>query len=308
MTTADMQEKASNSVRTYIAPDIQEATVPPDDPKLARKLALGKRLSEAVDLYKQTEELQRLADVIKAQSVDDKLSEGQLQQLRSHQQNTMLVEQWRVQYRNTDHRYSLQGIAYYALEELLSKDRTIRSVLNIGCSYGYMDSLLAKDHSTIRFTGVDVTDDTPQKNADLSLPNLEFKAGYALDMLEEGSLAADMAYMSSTATVIRNAELHRYVRALKPVVKYVMISEPIWPLPGYVIRSPREMSVTESEPGYVQRDPLTGTYGYLCWNHNYAGILENGGYDIVSYRFYRPDFTYLYWCVAVGQNRNAQLW
>ena len=220
----------------------------------------------------------------------------------------MLVEQRKKAFRETDHRQSFHGIAYYAIEDLLAKDKTIRSVLNIGCNYGYMDSLLAKSHLKIQFNGVDVNDDTPQKNADIASSNLRFWAGYALDMLERGEISADLVYLSSTTTVIRNEEIRRYLRILKKTAKYVLFSEPNWPLPGNIITNPGKIPVTESVPAYVQREALTGSYAYLCWNHNYAGLLEAGGFDPIVNRFYRPEFTYLYWCVALGQNRDETLW
>jgi hypothetical protein len=171
-----------------------------------------------------------------------------------------------------------------------------------------MDSLLANDYPDVTFIGVDVNTDTVEKNADLKKSNLVIRSGYALDMLEEGNLSPDLVYLSSTATVIRNEELRRYLRAFLVRTKYVLFSEPIWPLPGDIVVNPRDVPADNSTPGYVQRDPLTSTYGYLCWNHNYAGLLENAGFQLVEYRFYRPSFTNLYWSLAFGQNSNSSLW
>ncbi|MGE3991976.1 class I SAM-dependent methyltransferase [Pseudorhodoplanes sp.] len=285
-----------------------EMDPPARDPEYEKKLALGKELNEALELYRLTEELDRLAAVIKAQSVGDKLTPSQYAQLKAHQEDTMAVEQRRKYFRETDHRSSFHGIAYYAIKSLLGRDSSIRSILNIGCNYGYMDYLLAKEHGLVSVLGVDVNDDTPSKNADLVLPNLNFRAGYALDLLEAGDIRADLVYMSSTATVIRNEEIRRYLRVLSGSAKYVLFSEPVWLRPGNVLQKGLDISVTESVPAYVQRNPLTGSYGYLCWNHNYAGLLESEGFEVIDYRFYRPEFTYLYWCLALGQNTNARLW
>lgn len=287
---------------------VVEASVPPPARDLSLKLKVGKFLSGAIDLYKARKELTDIASVVHAQALADRMSKSQFEQLRRHQTDTLALDIRKRDFRNTETTKSYQGIAYHVIDGLLERDRSVQSVLNIGCNYAYMDWLLAKKYPNVRFCGVDVNVDIPQINADLALPNTEFHSGYALEMLESGALGADLIYMSSTSTVIRNPELRKYLELISKRTKYCLFSEPIWRLPGDELRDPKTIHSQDSLPAFVQRDSLTGNFGYLCWNHNYRGMLEQAGFDVIEYRFYRPEFTQLYWCVALGENRNEALW
>ena len=114
--------------------------------------------------------------------------------------------------------------------------------------------------------------------------------------------------MSSTATVIRNKELKRYLNILSKTSKYVAFSEPIWPLPNNTMINPSSVNVDKSKPAYIQRHPITNEYGYMCYIHNYKSLLLQANFEPIIYKFYNPKFTYLYWVVAIGQNKNDLLW
>ena len=108
--------------------------------------------------------------------------------------------------------------------------------------------------------------------------------------------------------MIRNPELRTYARLIAQRAKYFLISEPVWALPGGEIIDPKMVHPLDSVPAYVQREPLTGDFGYLCWIHNYRAIIESAGFEVVEYRFYKPEIGSYYWCVVLGQNKDTSLW
>jgi hypothetical protein len=295
-------------MRPIFAAKSSETTAPRRSRWIPLKIKIGAILAEFVDLYKARKELSDTASVVHAQSLPDRLSSSQFAQLRRHQTDTLDLELRKKAFRETDPKATFHGIAYRVLEDLLARDKSIRSVLNIGCNYAYMDWLLARKYPSVRFHGIDVNIDVPEINADLKLPNNAFYSGYALEMIENGQLSADAVYMSSTSTVIRHQELAKYAELISQFAKYYLFSEPIWILPGDEIVNPKSLQPLGSIPALVQRHPLTGNYGYLCWIHNYYEILDKAGFEVIDYRFYRPEFSHLYWCVALGENRNADLW
>lgn len=247
-------------------------------------------------------ELDHVAQVIEAQSFGlDRLSSEQLDQLKKHQESTMALEQRKNYFKTADHSKTFHGLIIPHIVSVLKSDAKLKSVLNIGCNYGYMDSIMAKQFPQVKFSGIDVNENIKEYNKDLILPNLEFISGYALEKLESNKLAADLVYFSSTATVIRNNELKKYFSILVNKSKYVAISEPIWPLPNKKIIAPHEISVQKSLPAFIQKNPLTSQFGYLCYVHNYKELLQNAGFKITYYNFFKPEFSYLSWVICIGE-------
>lgn len=287
---------------------ISEVAAPPVDPALASKLERGRELSESIDLYKARQELIDIAAVIQAQSLPDRLSPFQLKRLVKQQADTLHIEQRKQSYRTADVDKIFQGISYRAVVSLLKKDRSIKSTLNVGCNYAYMDWLMAKEFTDVDFNAIDVNDDLVEFNSDLKLPNTHFYSGYALEKIESGELKADLIYTSSASTVIRNQELRKYADLIARCAKYYVVSEPLWTLPGGEITDPKTIDPYQSVASYVQREPMTGDFGYLCYNHNYRAIMEDAGFETIEYRFFKPEFGGLYWCVVIGQNKNDKLW
>jgi hypothetical protein len=281
---------------------------PAPDPTLAEKIELGRSLSEAIDLYKARKELNDVASVIQLQSFPDRLSPHQFQRLVKQQEDTLHLDQRKRQFRETDPSRLYQGIAYEIIRKLLAADPSIASVLNIGCNYAYMDWLLAKDHEKVDFRAIDVNPGLVEINADLKLKNTTFYSGYALELIERGKVTADLIYTSSASTVIRNEELRTYAKLIAARAKYYLISEPVWTLPGGEIIDPKTVHPLESVPAFLQREPLTGDFGYLCWIHNYRAIMEEVGFEAIEYRFYKPDIGPHHWCVVLGQNTNTDRW
>lgn len=295
-------------IKPTIERNISEIAAPAVDPSLAAKIELGRYLSESIDLYKARRELIDIASVIQAQSLPDRLSQFQFKRLVKQQADTLHIEQRKEYYRSADIDKIYQGISFRTVSGLIKKDNSIKSVLNIGCNYAYMDWLMAKDFVDVRFNAIDVNHDLVEFNSDLQLPNIEFYSGYALQKLESREIGADLIYTSSASTVMRNQELRKYGELIASCAKYFVISEPLWTLPGGEITDPKTIDPYHSVASYVQREPMTGDFGYLCYNHNYRAIMEDAGFETIEYRFFKPDFGPLYWCVVVGQNKDDALW
>lgn len=295
-------------MRPTYEPKSTDMDPPVPDPSLQEKIETGRKLSEAIDLYKARQELREIAHVIQLQSLPDRLSPHQFNRLVKQQEDTLHLDQRKKAFRENEPAKLYQGIAYEIVRKLLQTDRSIRSTLNIGCNYAYMDWLLAKEFEKVTFHAIDVNPGLVEINSDLQRENTRFYPGYALEYLESGKVSADLVYTSSASTVIRNAELRTYLRLIAQKSKYFLLSEPIWALPGGEILDPKTIHPIESVPAYLQREPLTGDFGYLCWNHNYRSIINEAGFDIIEYRFWKPEIGPHHWCVVVGQNRNADLW
>jgi hypothetical protein len=101
--------------------------------------------------------------------------------------------------------------------------------------------------------------------------------------------AADSICLSSKATILRNEELRRYIRAFVSKAKYVNYCEPVWALSGNMPCDTCDLNSKESVPACAKRDPLAGSHGNLCWNHDCAGMLEESGFDAVINKVYKPN-------------------
>ncbi|MBP6702046.1 MAG: hypothetical protein KA385_00960 [Vicinamibacteria bacterium] len=276
--------------------------------QLRLKQAVGKLLFDLIEPHRKSAALSEVHHTQSLRADGDRLSPQQLRLLTSYQDDTMDVEARKRYFATSDHTRTMHGIVVPLLKQLLDGDSSIRSTLNIGCNYAYMDAQLSKAYPQVLFQGVDVNPRLTDLNADLLSANLKLQPGYALDLLEAGGLKADLAYFSSTATAIRMGELKRYLRILSTTAKYVVFSEPIWPMPDGQRPIPTAISPELSLPVHLQRHSDTQAIGYVCYAHNYRALLEEAGFDVFSYRAYRPDFATLDWVLTAGQNRNQRLW
>ena len=205
------------------------------------------------------------------------------------------------------HQQISEGIAYQIIRELILADPSIRSSLNLGCDYAYIDWLLARQFDAVTFRAVGTIANFQEINSELQLNNLEFYAGHALELLESGKLNGDIVYTSSAATELRNAELRDYSQLIAQKAKYWLMSEPVWTLPGGEIIDPKSVHPFDSMPAHVQRKPLSGDFMCLHWIHNYRAIIESAGFHLVEYRFYKPEYCLHAWCVVLGQNTDENL-
>jgi len=174
------------------------------------------------------------------------------------------------------------------LRDLLAGDPKIRTVVEIGCYYGWVLDLLAREHPQVEFLGIDFMKLLPEINAEFTAPNLRFRAGYALDLLERGEAAGDLYPTCSTITRFKNAELRRYLAAVRNPGAYFVINEPLFHLPGDVFVHPDSLPSDQS---------LAVVHGASsadmppCFIHNYEAIFRECGFHVLHYRIYVPKFT-----------------
>lgn len=276
------------------------------------RLRIGEWLAWFVEPVLQHHEFARLHRIQHARATrnGERLSEQQFLELQEFQETAMDIEARRQYFRNSDHTKTMHGIAPPLIETVLRQDRTVRTVLNIGCNYAYMDHVMASRHPEIQFLGIDAPRSLEEVNADLALPNLKIYSGYALDYLESGQLRPDLCYFSSTATVIRNAELKAYFRQLAKTAKYLVLSEPIYPSRSLVFDegyydNPDDIGADESFPTFLQTHFASNKRGYLSYLHNYRAIAEQCGFETLHHRVFVPTFTTQHWIEFIGRSRNT---
>lgn len=71
---------------------------------------------------------------------------------------------------------------------------------------------MAVRHPDVEFTCVSFAPNVAEYNAEFARPNLKFASGYALDLLEQGTVRGDIVMFGSTGPMILNGELRRYFR------------------------------------------------------------------------------------------------
>lgn len=109
------------------------------------------------------------------------------------------------------------------IEKILASGE-IRTVSEIGTGNGDVLSHLAQTYPSIRFVGADLSVANAQRKHHMS--NLEFVAGYPLDLLRSGSLGGDLVFGSSTFVVYAPKELEAYPNALA-AAHHILISDPV---------------------------------------------------------------------------------
>jgi hypothetical protein len=277
------------------------------------RAAIGEALNYFLKPYQDQLELSRVNYVLRARSPGNELGKEEIEALGEYQTSTFDLDLRKQYFRKsladgileTD---TLHGLVIPLIKRIINADKSVRSIVDIGCNYAFIDHLLSKEYPNIKFVGVDVPKAIVSINADLASENLNIISGYALNLIKAGELKGDVFYFSSTATAIKTAELKNYLGLFSMVAKYVVFNEPLFVLPNGRVVNPDEVSIEESEPISVARSPLNNEYGYLCRAHNYSKLLDISGFDTVHYEIYRPEFTNIYWVRAIGQNRNHGLW
>lgn len=189
-----------------------------------------------------------------------------------------------------------QGLVIPLIEAILAKDPDVHSVLNIGVYIGNVDHYLAAKHPDIAFTGVDFWRDLDQANEPLLLPNFKVVRGYPLEDIEADTVSGDIAFFSSTATRIKNAELRRYIRSLaKRGTQYLIFNEPLFPLADGTIPNPRMTDPEKSTPIILYPvDSGDKDGGYPpCLCHNYPAIVTDRYEVIYSRLIHQPNPRFL---------------
>jgi len=175
-------------------------------------------------------------------------------------------------------RLHFQHKAAILLESLLKKySSEIKSVVNIGASVDLVSSYLASKYPKITFTSVEFM--TKLKETNSFLPqskNWNFKSGYALDLLRNGDLQADVYLTTSTSVRFNNKELDMYIDEYAKYSKFVGFNEGWWL--QYGTKNPFHIVKPENIP--EDNSFIAGLYG--DYHHNYIKKLKNKGFDIIS--------------------------
>lgn len=219
------------------------------------------------------------------------LTENQILDLERYQYDTTVLETRRSFFKEQAAKGTLEETFYGSVIPLIRniiKTDKIDQVLNIGCSYDYPDYVLSKEFKKINFVGVDFPKSIQFINEGLTSDNFQVKSGYALKMLQEGIISGNIVYFSSTANNIKNLELRLYLSEISKKTKYIVFNEPVWIFPHKEV-NPSDISVTESQVGHIYYDRLSGNMGYISYNHNYKGLLEEFGYKILVYNLFKTD-------------------
>lgn len=271
---------------------------------------IGEKLAYFVEPVIRDHENRRLHMIqwSRADNNGARLSQAQFLELQDFQETAMDIEGRRKHFYKGDHSKTMHGIVPPLIETILKFDPSIRSVLDIGCNFAYMDHVMAKRFPHVQFYGVDVPRELEKINEELKLPNLKVRSGYALDLIERGELHADLCYFSTTAITIRTPELKAYLAEIAKFAKYVVFSESIYESPDKVSENPDTIDPDLSIPTFLQIHFPTNKRGYLCYVHNYRALVTQAGFDVFHYRVFIPSFVVQHWVLLAGRNRNSALW
>jgi hypothetical protein len=188
-------------------------------------------------------------------------------------------------------------------------DRTlgIRSALNIGCYSDRHFSYMAQKFPDIKFCSVDLLSEQGLSFFNKYLPkssNWTFRSGYALELLKNGEIDADLVFMTSASYQFNNKELDLYLDEITKRAKVLVIAE-YW---GAYTDSSRMRSIglmpkivlPEDIP---ENDPFTRAISvrHFIYAHNYPAKLEKLGFEIKLSRIEASEamFMYVYQLVAV---------
>jgi hypothetical protein len=170
----------------------------------------------------------------------------------------------------------MQNKGAILLERALRQNPDVKHVANIGARVDLVSAFLAPKFPQVQFTSVDLQLNVAEHNAALpQSPNWDFLGGYALHLMDEGRLKADLVFMTSTSVLFNNMELEAYLAAFAKQVKVVVLNEPWWPN----LRS-TGLTILRPEDVPVDNPVCSGAHGN--YHHNYLAKLEKYGYEIVS--------------------------
>jgi tetratricopeptide (TPR) repeat protein len=167
-----------------------------------------------------------------------------------------------------------------ALENLLSQDPSIASVLNFGVFNGYFDKEIADKYPSVKFTGYD----RYSEGIDLSTEaykaeNLSFLSRVSLDsVLEEavGAGPAVLCHIRTCTTLYPAGVKDLYDRCHDAGIEYILGVE------GAGFSFYAQKFISQSDPDRPPTVPL-GT----MVDHNYVKLLGESGYDVID-RQLRP--------------------
>lgn len=254
--------------------------------------SVGDALRRAIataDYFRELESYDRVQE-----TGTDRLSQARIDSLSSHDFSTEVLEGWHRTFTGNPES-NIQWYVVPLVKKVLDEDASVRSVLNIGVKIAYFDAELAKAYPDRSFHGVDFMRRLAEFNQRYWQPNLGFTSGYALALLEKGEIGADLTFFSSTAVIIRNHELRKYLSLLRRRSRYVVLNEPLYTFPkSDEIVDPATVPLEQSfliatpdvPPGYA---PPTAENRSLCFVHNYPAMLEEAGFEVQHYEIVLKD-------------------
>jgi hypothetical protein len=251
------------------------------DPVIDRKRLWYRRFGELIYYFSEPalemQSLEHRAYVQKARSPGSRLTEAEIAQNASYMVDVQEREIRRAFFAGRPIDQTFQGLMLPLVERLLARDPSVRSLVNVGAHFAYCDHVLAERHPQVSFLGVDFAPNLREFNLEFVRPNLDFRSGYALDLLESGELKPD-------------AEVRRYMDHIAKSRAYMILNEPLYNLPGGGVADPDAVPAAESLPTYEVR-LADNRPGPLCYTHNYRAIALAAGLEVLYYRVFRPAFT-----------------
>jgi hypothetical protein len=265
---------------------------------------LGRVLERFCQPAREMDRLLHMAYVHKARSPGSRLTDAEIEDLKKFMHDVQELATRRAYFQGRLIFETFQGLVIGLVAGVLEHDATVRSVLNIGTHYAHSDHHMACQWPHVQFTGVDFAPNLADFNKEFARANLRMVSGYALDMLESGDVRADVVIMSSTAVVIKNAEMRRYLRAAAKSARYIVLNEPIYILPGGAVIDPDKVALDESRPAHAI-ESFQSMPGPLCYVHNFRAMLAEAGLHVLHYHVFQPAFTNLRMVQAIAATSQA---
>lgn len=165
-----------------------------------------------------------------------------------------------------------RGLIIPLIEKAI-RESDAKSVLEIGTGNGDVLDHLAARFPDVAFTGVDLSIVNAEKKHQGGRSNLQFVKGYALDLLADNKLSADVVFGSSTFCIFAPQELRAYLSCIHRS-KRIVISDP----------------VTFGNVHTRDPEPKSRHMDLYMWWHNYFGYLKQNGWSVdhfetVNYKY-----------------------
>lgn len=266
-----------------------------------RLMRIGRKLNEFLEPVRELRRTERIGYVEQSRAAGGRLSPRQLDEVRTYLTEVRDRELRRDYFKGRPVDKTLSGLVMPLARDVLARDSSVASVLNIGAYYAFVDHELAREFPKVHFTAMDLLPDMAGYNEEFARPNLAFASGYALEELEEGRVRADATMFSATAAEIMNAELRRYLAVLARTTRYVILSEPIYPLATGEVLDPARLPLDRSVPAYIQPEHLPHSRGPTAFVHNYRAMLAEAGFSVAHYHVFRPEITDLHWLHLIAE-------
>lgn len=185
---------------------------------------------------------------------------------------------------------SLSAVAYEAQEaicsDLFKSDTDIKTFINFGGLYAYIDAVLAKKFPNIQFHASDRAEFTKLFNEFefAGIPNLHFHAEYDIrDLFSSVDAKGGVFFHSRTATLIpSSALLDIYKAAHKAGVRYIT---------GFEMAGLCNETLKEYE--FSLEPKPSAHYRHYMYIHNYPAILRQAGYELTHFDAVQPKHSHL---------------